>query len=120
MTAPVASGWSDCRAGFAPAGKRRLCTAHATSSRSRAAALEQPKSHTLILSAGSNWSPTGGSRCRAGGGWSGGGRPDVLVHAEEVLRVVLCLDGRETGVVFAVARLHAALRFVVHHEVDVG
>jgi hypothetical protein len=28
MTAPVASGWSDCRVGLAPTGKRRLCTAH--------------------------------------------------------------------------------------------
>lgn len=28
MPAPVASGWSGCRAGLAPAGKRRLCTAH--------------------------------------------------------------------------------------------
>src|SRR6266852_1608449 len=28
MTAPIASGWSGCRVGFAPAGKRRLCTAH--------------------------------------------------------------------------------------------
>ena len=32
MTAPIASGWSDCRrAGLAPAGKRRLVTAHARS-----------------------------------------------------------------------------------------
>jgi hypothetical protein len=30
MTAPVASGWSGCRVGFAPTGKRRLSTAHAT------------------------------------------------------------------------------------------
>ena len=30
MTAPIASGWSGCRVGFAPTGKRRLCTAHAT------------------------------------------------------------------------------------------
>jgi hypothetical protein len=29
MTAPVASGWSGCRVGFAPTGKRRLITAHA-------------------------------------------------------------------------------------------
>jgi hypothetical protein len=29
MTAPVASGWSGCRAGLAPTGKRRLSTAHA-------------------------------------------------------------------------------------------
>src|SRR6266446_3010056 len=29
MTAPIASGWSDCRMGFAPTGKRCLCTAHA-------------------------------------------------------------------------------------------
>ena len=28
MPAPVASGWSGCRAGLAPAGKRRLITAH--------------------------------------------------------------------------------------------
>ena len=31
MTAPVASGWSGCRVGLAPTGKRRLFTAHATS-----------------------------------------------------------------------------------------
>jgi hypothetical protein len=31
MTAPIASGWSDCRVGLAPTGKRRLCTAHASS-----------------------------------------------------------------------------------------
>jgi hypothetical protein len=30
MTAPVASGWSGCRVGLAPTGKRRLSTAHAT------------------------------------------------------------------------------------------
>jgi hypothetical protein len=28
MTAPVASGWSRCRVGLAPTGKRRLSTAH--------------------------------------------------------------------------------------------
>src|SRR3981189_3330124 len=31
MTAPVASGWSGCRVGLAPTGKRRLVTAHASS-----------------------------------------------------------------------------------------
>src|SRR5206468_7084172 len=31
MTAPVASGWSGCRVGLAPTGKRRLVTAHARS-----------------------------------------------------------------------------------------
>src|SRR5271169_4571589 len=30
MTAPVASGWSGCRVGLTPTGKRRLCTAHAS------------------------------------------------------------------------------------------
>ena len=34
MPAPVASGWSDCRVGLAPTGKRRLVTAHTLSSRS--------------------------------------------------------------------------------------
>src|SRR5277367_2077842 len=28
IAAPVASGWSDCRVGLAPTGKRRLATAH--------------------------------------------------------------------------------------------
>jgi hypothetical protein len=31
MTAPVASGWSICRVGFAPTGKRRLISAHTRS-----------------------------------------------------------------------------------------
>src|ERR1700729_1055147 len=31
MTAPVASGWSGCRGGLAPTGKRRLVTAHTSS-----------------------------------------------------------------------------------------
>jgi len=31
MTAPIASGWSGCRVGLAPTGKRRLCTAHTPS-----------------------------------------------------------------------------------------
>ena len=36
MTAPIASGWSGCRVGLAPTGKRRLCTAHARSGHSDA------------------------------------------------------------------------------------
>ena len=35
MTAPVASGWSGCRVGFSPTGKRRLLTAHTYRGRSR-------------------------------------------------------------------------------------
>jgi hypothetical protein len=31
MTAPVASGWSGCRVGLTPTGKRRLVTAHTQS-----------------------------------------------------------------------------------------
>ena len=31
MTAPIASGWSGCRVGLAPTGKRRLVTAHTRS-----------------------------------------------------------------------------------------
>jgi hypothetical protein len=34
MTAPVASGWSGCRVGLAPTGKRRLVTAHTHSGHS--------------------------------------------------------------------------------------
>jgi hypothetical protein len=36
ITAPIASGWSGCRVGLTPTGKRRLCTAH-TPSRHRPA-----------------------------------------------------------------------------------
>src|SRR6476469_8598319 len=38
MPAPVASGWSGCRLGLAPTGKRRLVTAHTHCSRSDEAA----------------------------------------------------------------------------------
>src|SRR5205814_66338 len=31
IAAPVASGWSDCRVGLSPTGKRRLVTAHTRS-----------------------------------------------------------------------------------------
>src|SRR5207245_9826301 len=40
MTAPIASGWSDCRVELAPTGKRRLCTAHARSGRSVSGAFD--------------------------------------------------------------------------------
>jgi len=35
VTAPIASGWSGCRVGLAPTGKRRLFTAHANSGHMR-------------------------------------------------------------------------------------
>src|SRR5450830_840813 len=41
VTAPIASGWSGCRVGLAPTGKRRLFTAHAKSRHDR------PHSSTL-------------------------------------------------------------------------
>ncbi len=42
MTAPVASGWSGCRVGLAPTGKRRLVTAHTQGGRS-APRIRRPK-----------------------------------------------------------------------------
>src|SRR5712672_3412698 len=41
ITAPIASGWSGCRVGLAPTGKRRLCTAHTPSGLSSAVAPQQ-------------------------------------------------------------------------------
>ena len=41
MSAPVASGWSGCRVGLAPTGKRRLCTAHTHCSHSTQRSGEQ-------------------------------------------------------------------------------
>ena len=44
MTAPVASGWSGCRVGLAPTGKRRLSTAHTRSGHQRGWTPAQPLS----------------------------------------------------------------------------
>ncbi|WP_210164763.1 hypothetical protein, partial [Bradyrhizobium elkanii] len=42
MTAPIASGWSVCRVGLAPTGKRRLVTAHTRSG------LRKPSDFALV------------------------------------------------------------------------
>ena len=49
IAAPVASGWSVCRVGFAPTGKRRLCTTH-TYNGHRPTRDARSKSHTEPLS----------------------------------------------------------------------
>src|SRR5665811_411464 len=43
MTAPIASGWSGCRVGLAPTGKRRLFTAHTRSGHSPFGSLDPPR-----------------------------------------------------------------------------
>src|SRR6202030_1112470 len=48
IAAPVASGWSVCRVGFAPTGKRRLFTAHAIS---RLMHRSKKKLHSITSSA---------------------------------------------------------------------
>src|SRR3979490_2150815 len=45
MTAPITSGWSDCRVGFAPTGKRRLCTAHTPNGHSNVGGLRRGDGH---------------------------------------------------------------------------
>src|ERR1700731_3100982 len=50
IAAPVASGWSNCRVGLTPTGKRRLCTAHA---RNR---------HFVPLPRRAAWVPTAGEQ----------------------------------------------------------
>ena len=54
VTAPIASGWSGCRVGLAPTGKRRLVTAHAKPGSRRS--VEQRRRHrnlkfNLVVSA---------------------------------------------------------------------
>ena len=44
ITAPVASGWSTCRVGLSPTGKRRLITAHTRSSHSHTRHHNSPQS----------------------------------------------------------------------------
>jgi hypothetical protein len=49
MTAPIASGWSDSRVGLSPTGKkRRLCTAHAITCRSRMTSERRERSNADI------------------------------------------------------------------------
>ena len=43
MTAPVASGWSGCRVGLTPTGKRRLSTAHTLSEHGRHFSTGEPQ-----------------------------------------------------------------------------
>jgi hypothetical protein len=50
MPAPVASGWSGCRVGFAPTGKRRLCTAHTLNGHWQRKPLSQPNCRTHRIS----------------------------------------------------------------------
>jgi hypothetical protein len=70
MPAPVASGWSGCRAGLAPAGKRRLFTAHTHSCR-WAARYAGGKADVRVRSPTTLWGPgkksvSGRSSCIVG------------------------------------------------------
>ena len=49
MTAPVASGWSGCRVGLAPTGKRRLVTAHTSSGHSKNGTLKKKDRHAAVF-----------------------------------------------------------------------
>ena len=51
MTAPIASGWSGCRVGLAPTGKRRLVTAHTRNG-------HQPNSSDLYSKPSTRLEPT--------------------------------------------------------------
>ena len=83
MTAPVASGWSGCRVGLAPTGKRRLFTAHATSR-----LMHRSKRHLYSITSSARASRVGGTP-----------RPSVL--AVWVLmtssNLVDCRTGRSAG-----------------------
>src|SRR5262249_13107504 len=58
---------------------------------------------------------SGGSSAPLPGGFG----LDVLVHAEEIVRIVLSLDGSQAIVILPVGGPNAIVTFF-HHEVDVG
>ena len=62
IAAPVASGWSARRVGFAPTGKRRLSTAHATS---RLYALQQSRGSVEIAGQAFSSSSNAFASCRS-------------------------------------------------------
>jgi hypothetical protein len=81
IAAPVASGWSGCRAGLAPAGKRHLFTAHTHSCRSRCL-IACPKDDVKQQVTGGStalangcWSPSQRSRAAGSQSQGAGGRP---------------------------------------------
>jgi predicted ferric reductase len=45
-------------------------------------------------------------------------RLDVLVRAEEVVRVIFCLDGREAVEILAIGRADAIFA-LIHHEIHI-
>jgi hypothetical protein len=55
MTAPVASGWSVCRVGLAPTGKRRLVTAQTLDSFDFEVVPMVSKAQVMALTAGDSW-----------------------------------------------------------------
>jgi hypothetical protein len=48
MTAPIASGWSDCRVGFAPTGKRRLAPRSPGTVIAASRILQQTRSNAFV------------------------------------------------------------------------
>src|ERR1700680_4807770 len=77
MTAPVASGWSGCRVGLAPTGKRRLLTAHAIVGLGMAVAAQ---------ALGAGLGATGPTVAHPGGG-SQGGQSGSAFPAQRIERV---------------------------------
>ena len=75
MPAPVASGWSGCRVGLAPTGKRRLLTAHVESSNSQPLAAA-PSAGQRLLSPAVNWNS----------------RPFSVVHCPELVAAQQSLE----------------------------
>src|SRR5690606_35750934 len=47
-------------------------------------------------------------------------RPDVLIHPEQVGRIVFLLEHGKASVVFAIGRPHTRLALVVHHEIGIS
>src|SRR5271165_5256669 len=93
MTAPVASGWSGCRVGLTPTGKRRLSTAH-TQSRlwsSQNPALQQAPDLMLAnplcchakLGAADAFRSAQTARVHHGTGWRGGVAADGAHTVEQ-------------------------------------
>jgi hypothetical protein len=77
------------------------------------ATIFQPPLEKWLTIAGSDDPPEDCARCLSG-------RSNVMVHPEQVARVVLLLQRGEAFVIAAVGRLEARLALIVHHEVRVG
>src|ERR1700730_5825079 len=96
MTAPVASGWSGCRVGLAPTGKRRLSTAHTQLGHQPPGGSHLDLERFRSIKQASRATPVAARGMPS----CGAGDPrnlDLVAHATDAQNLLLLADGKRHG-----------------------